>query len=573
MRTLPMGTLAVALAVSLRAGPAAAWDYTQGGKDWQTGLCTSQAMQSPINLPEAAGEGNRDMLFNYPPLATPTDFYATAHSLAFTIPEDYVGGFGLVTTEVGNRKKQLQTLRKRGAEAFRLWQVEFHSPAEHTFNGQRAPLEVQLSHKRADSNEVAIISTHFEVAEGGANAFLESFISKGLPETPWETKNLEFEGNGLDFINILLATEGVTKGQGLYFNYEGSLTTPPCEPGVQWFVRQAAVGASLQQLTAIADVMRKLSPPRGNSRNTVESFSPVHMFRAAAIDADMKHRIDMPPVTEDQKEGFDAEAIHGNPKFQMLLPGDSPQMMEAKRRYAQAKLDFTSAHNQNTVAGRDLSQVEGMYSKAPGLVGKIDLKWNVIDKTNIAKAAKSDFEQAKKELDIAARHLQEVANKAAGDVAREEDAGDKPHELTTEYIPPEAPTEKPRIDLKYSPQVLLPNGAPGNPFSHPLQHVDTEARVGKGKMARVFSKIANNLKQPVGPDIPQPLFSVGKTTTEAPPVPPPPVQVTVIIPVAEGAVVSEKDEEKLADNVKNSLAKGSGIAPERVTIRGRRIAF
>merc|ERR1719159_173384 len=80
---------------------AAGWDYTTNGDDWSDlGLCAGKGIasaQSPINLPQSAPAFlEKRAFFKYPHLGQSLPVYNDGYSIAFTLPDDYKGGFGFV---------------------------------------------------------------------------------------------------------------------------------------------------------------------------------------------------------------------------------------------------------------------------------------------------------------------------------------------------------------------------------------------------------------------------------------------------------------------------------------------
>jgi len=130
---------------------------------------------------------------------------------------------------------------------FELKQFHFHCPSEHTVGGEAFPMEVHLVHVSADKN-ITVVGVL--VQEGEENPFLASIINE-FPTVADSTITSETPVN----ITTLLP---VTKK---YYKYNGSLTTPPCTEGVNWFVLQSPVTASKEQIEQMKAMM-----PANNAR-------------------------------------------------------------------------------------------------------------------------------------------------------------------------------------------------------------------------------------------------------------------------------------------------------------------
>ncbi|MBV8380285.1 MAG: carbonic anhydrase family protein [Paucibacter sp.] len=101
---------------------------------------------------------------------------------------------------------------------FRLAQLHFHAPSEHTINGQRYPLEGHFVF-RAENGHLAVLAVMYE--DGSANHAAQAILDD-LATLPQPT-----EPRMLDLNALLPAQLG-------YYHYLGSLTTPPLTQNVEW---------------------------------------------------------------------------------------------------------------------------------------------------------------------------------------------------------------------------------------------------------------------------------------------------------------------------------------------------
>lgn len=126
---------------------------------------------------------------------------------------------------------------------YHILQFHFHCPSEHTINGKQYPMEVHLVHSTAEG-ELAVIGVMVE--EGAENEFFKK-LWEHIPEASGEEKKVEMAFN---VENMLPEDRG-------YYHLTGSLTTPPCTEGVQWYVLSNPVTASKEQIEKIAAAMPK----------------------------------------------------------------------------------------------------------------------------------------------------------------------------------------------------------------------------------------------------------------------------------------------------------------------------
>jgi len=133
-------------------------------------------------------------------------------------------------------------------EHFELVQYHFHAPSEHTIDGEHAPLEAHFVHKSADG-KLAVGALLFE--EGAHNAAVEHIVAS-LPSGPEDRRHIE--GLDLDMSELRPLPRH-------YYQYEGSLTTPPCTEGVQWFVSAERRPISPEQMTAFTSRLHDNNRP------------------------------------------------------------------------------------------------------------------------------------------------------------------------------------------------------------------------------------------------------------------------------------------------------------------------
>lgn len=117
-----------------------------------------------------------------------------------------------------------------------LAQVHFHAPSEHRVNGEPFPLEAHFVH-RDDAGNLAVLSRLFR--EGDAHPALDA-IGAPLPARGDAPRPLAVP------LSMLLPADADLA----HYRYDGSLTTPPCTEGVQWYVLRTVEMLSPEQLAA-----------------------------------------------------------------------------------------------------------------------------------------------------------------------------------------------------------------------------------------------------------------------------------------------------------------------------------
>ena len=166
-------------------------------------LCAVGRRQSPINIDESLTlQGPAEpLLFNYQPSS------ASVVNNGHTIQVDLSGD---------------NTVTVRGS-IYKLVQFDFHAPSEEKVNDQGFAMVAHLVHKNAEG-QLAVVSVLLQ--SGAANAL----IHKVWTYMPLDINDRVRIPAGLIDMNDLLPTDQ------RYYQFMGSLTTPPCTEGVLWLV-------------------------------------------------------------------------------------------------------------------------------------------------------------------------------------------------------------------------------------------------------------------------------------------------------------------------------------------------
>ena len=124
-----------------------------------------------------------------------------------------------------------------GERAYDLLQFHFHDPSEHTLDGAAYPMEAHLVHQDPETGELVVVAVFLEVGE--ENSTLAK-IWPQIPEPAAET--IAIAGIEVD------ATDLLPRHPDRYYQYRGSLTTPPCTEAVSWIVMETPITLSARQL-------------------------------------------------------------------------------------------------------------------------------------------------------------------------------------------------------------------------------------------------------------------------------------------------------------------------------------
>lgn len=192
-------------------GPDASWGYVDpdGPSRWGDlpgfESCGTGLAQSPIDLDTTAARPGPGIEVEY--VATSLALEDTGHGLELA----YQAG---------------STLRIGDAE-YRLLQLHFHRPSEHTLDGVRFPMEMHLVHS-GEGGMLAVVAVLFE--EGDPNLALQRLWRRPPPP-----------GGEVHRPEIRVDARDLLPAGGAAIRYDGSLTTPPCSEGVLWTVLTSPV--------------------------------------------------------------------------------------------------------------------------------------------------------------------------------------------------------------------------------------------------------------------------------------------------------------------------------------------
>ncbi len=194
-------------------------------------LCQDGLMQSPVDLSSADidEEDLPDIQFQYH--QSPVSVVNNGHTIQF----NYRRGSSI----------------RIGDDKYELIQFHFHTPSEHTRNGEQSELELHLVH-RSRSGDLAVIGVFIEEGEEANETFGDEHRIRQL--LPCE------EAVSYRFAHLKINAETLLpQNRCYYYTYRGSLTTPPCSEGVRWIVLKESLHMSRDEIDALQDALHHLA--------------------------------------------------------------------------------------------------------------------------------------------------------------------------------------------------------------------------------------------------------------------------------------------------------------------------
>lgn len=198
------------------------WDYhnhDHWGDIEVNKLCKIGETQSPINIARVTdAQGKIELKEYYEPQRF--EVVNNGHTIVFNV--------------VDNNKSHIVL----NGTPYYLLQFHYHVPSEHTVMNAHYPLELHFVHKNTNDG-LAVVGVL--VNSGAFNSALNQVITN-LPSYG-NTTTIHLDG--FNVANLMPDEPSV-------YNYEGSLTTPPCTERVEWLLKTTPIGADGNQLATLA---------------------------------------------------------------------------------------------------------------------------------------------------------------------------------------------------------------------------------------------------------------------------------------------------------------------------------
>jgi len=241
------------------------WDYSKHGDDWgRFGEC-SGPNQSPIDIAkyvDIQGQTKYLLWFDYyldPDLKenSHAQLVNDGHSLRYDVRGNRVD-LGFV---------------KIAEQEYEAAEYMFHAPSEHSMDGAVFPLELQIYNRAPDGKGIVAIAIFFR--EGQSNKFLAGLkdsLGEAVPSWIMHTgktfgKLMGKFPYGFDLEAVI--PKGDVSKEASFYNYQGSLTQPPCTAGVDWWVLSSPITATRDEIRFFRKaIFMSESMRHGNARST-----------------------------------------------------------------------------------------------------------------------------------------------------------------------------------------------------------------------------------------------------------------------------------------------------------------
>lgn len=126
-------------------------------------------------------------------------------------------------------------------EDYQLVQLHFHTPSENQLNSKSYPAEVHMVHMDYTGN---LLVVGIFIKEGQPNEAIQAVLRKAPEKVNEPAPFTDFP------LDSLLPTKIS------FYEFPGSLTTPPCSGNVTWVVMREPIQASKSQLQSLRKIMK-----------------------------------------------------------------------------------------------------------------------------------------------------------------------------------------------------------------------------------------------------------------------------------------------------------------------------
>jgi carbonic anhydrase len=204
------------------------WDYSNKGRDWEC-VCREGKQQSPINLPPT----DKAILSAIKPIFEYEEFDPVSKA-------DFKDGLVKAGKPIKIRfiNHSIRIYHPNMGKAITLdgavyvaEEIVFHTPSEHTINGRKFDMEMQIIHKGVTAGDIAktvILSILFKKKAGVFNKFIDKLNIFNLPNPnePYRdiTQSLFIPYAFLDASDPDIELMNPFS----FYTYSGSETQPPC---------------------------------------------------------------------------------------------------------------------------------------------------------------------------------------------------------------------------------------------------------------------------------------------------------------------------------------------------------
>jgi carbonic anhydrase len=136
-------------------------------------------------------------------------------------------------------------------KTFYLDSMHFHSPSEHTVGGGHYSADAHMIHRELNGDSFVIVGIFLDVTINKIGQSNNSFFDEIWTHGGSTVSEISTEKTVTDSALPLNPYDSLFPGDRKFYNYLGSLTTPPCSAGAHWIHYEAPVPISDDDLNIL----------------------------------------------------------------------------------------------------------------------------------------------------------------------------------------------------------------------------------------------------------------------------------------------------------------------------------
>lgn len=206
------------------------YDGNQGLEEWSElspkyALCGQGTRQSPIDITKTTKANLGQIIFKYK--SDPKEIINNGHTIQVNMHK----GSRIIVN----------------GKTYNLLQFHFHSPSEHMIDGKPADMVAHFVHKSRDG-QIAVVAV---LMDGCQESKTLSQLWRKLPDKTGSRKRLSRK----------IKVARLLPRNRKYYQYSGSLTTPPCTEDVNWMILKNPITVSGAQIKSFTEIFGKSVRP------------------------------------------------------------------------------------------------------------------------------------------------------------------------------------------------------------------------------------------------------------------------------------------------------------------------
>jgi carbonic anhydrase len=255
------------------------WDYVNNGNDWEC-TCKEGLEQSPVNLPETSQAIHSPVspYFHYEEVShvnkVTTIDGMLEHGKNMNI-EYFKGALRIFHPNFG----KIVTL---DGAVYVAEEIVFHTPSEHTIDGKRLDMEMQIIHygqTKGDISKQVVLSFLFQKTPGVYNKFIDDVDFFSLPNPSATIREIT---NNLFIPKIFYSSTSedipVMKPFSFY-TYQGSLTFPPCTERTIHYVASEPIPIGSAPIKLFKEAIQQPDMQDQNTGKVISGGDEVNNYR------------------------------------------------------------------------------------------------------------------------------------------------------------------------------------------------------------------------------------------------------------------------------------------------------